>query len=195
MSNQLEKLKNSIKTEYVKQFELNLMKTSGFIPVDRRQNNFYVIINKKNADYEIIGYALSNIEEIKKIEELKPDVVITDIYRGQFNKKNAGEKDSISTAIQEKLGDLVPQFIPLDSSDFDEVFKIIDTSSQEIVLNDTVTERTVDVGDDKKELSAEDMLVGIGWLTDSQLKEAMRTSVERNITRLILFWIIQCTRS
>ena len=48
MSNQLEKLKSSIKKEYAKSFELNLMKSSGFIPVDKRQNDFFVILNKKN---------------------------------------------------------------------------------------------------------------------------------------------------
>ena len=46
MSNQLEKLKNSIKKEYTKIFELNLMKSSGFIPVDKRQNDIFVILNK-----------------------------------------------------------------------------------------------------------------------------------------------------
>ena len=49
MSNQLEKLKNSIKKEYLKNFELNLMKSSGFIPVDKRQSDFFVIINKNNS--------------------------------------------------------------------------------------------------------------------------------------------------
>ena len=49
MSNQLEKLKNSIKKEYIKNFELNLMKTSGFIPVDKRKNDFYVIIDKSKS--------------------------------------------------------------------------------------------------------------------------------------------------
>ena len=48
MSNQLEKLKSSIKKEYLEKFELNLMKSSGFIPVDKRQDNLYVIINKAN---------------------------------------------------------------------------------------------------------------------------------------------------
>lgn len=43
-----------------------------------------------NDDYEIIGYALSNEEERKKIQELKPDIVITDIFRGSFGQKNAG---------------------------------------------------------------------------------------------------------
>ena len=46
MSNQLEKLKHSIKKEYVSNFELNLMKSSGFIPVDKKQNDFWVILNK-----------------------------------------------------------------------------------------------------------------------------------------------------
>jgi len=50
MSNQLEKLKSSIKKEYVDKFEFDLMKTSGFIPVDKRQNNIYIIINKNNSD-------------------------------------------------------------------------------------------------------------------------------------------------
>ena len=49
MSNQLEKLKSSIKKEYTKNFELNLIKSSGFIPVDKRQSDFFVIINKNNA--------------------------------------------------------------------------------------------------------------------------------------------------
>ena len=49
MSNQLEKLKKSINKEYTKNFELNLMKTSGFIPVDKRQNDFFVILNKANV--------------------------------------------------------------------------------------------------------------------------------------------------
>ena len=44
MSNQLEKLKKSINKAYIKLFELNLMKTSGFIPVDKKQDLFYVII-------------------------------------------------------------------------------------------------------------------------------------------------------
>ena len=48
MTNQLEKLKNSVKKEYLKSFELNLMKSSGFIPVDKRQSEFYVIIKKSN---------------------------------------------------------------------------------------------------------------------------------------------------
>ncbi len=44
----------------------------------------------ENEDYEIIDYALSTDEERKKIEELKPDVVITDIYRNENHRKYEG---------------------------------------------------------------------------------------------------------
>ena len=46
MSNQLEKLKKSIKKEYTQSFGLDLIKTSGFIPVDKRQSDFFVILSK-----------------------------------------------------------------------------------------------------------------------------------------------------
>lgn len=67
MSNQLEKLKSSIKKEYLKDFELNLMKTSGFIPVDKRQNSLYVILSKspdvdKNKVQEIIKSKQQGLE-------------------------------------------------------------------------------------------------------------------------------------
>ena len=143
MSNQLEKLKNSIKKEYVEQFELNLMKSSGFIPVDKRQNNFYVILNKSFAQ----------------------------------NKK------SISAIIQEKLGELVPQFIPLESGDFDEIMQnvVVQPSKEDIKVEVADSSKTAEQNE-QKELSAEDMLVGIGWLTQEQLNEARRISLERNIT-------------
>ena len=55
MSEQLEKLKKSINREYTKNFELNLMQTSGFIPVDKRQSDIFVIIDKsKIADQKNI---------------------------------------------------------------------------------------------------------------------------------------------
>ena len=141
MSNQLEKLKNSIKLEYVNQFELNLMKTSGFIPVDRRQNNFYVIINQKNAN----------------------------------------ERDAISSIIQEKIGDIVPQFIPLASNDFYTILNNINPSNRQNESNAPDENNSKADNNTKQELSAEEMLVGIGWLTEEQLKEAMNYSVERNI--------------
>ncbi len=62
MSNQLENLKKSIKKEYVNNFELNLMQSSGFIPVDKRQGKLYTIISQKN---------LKEIETIRKTIESK----------------------------------------------------------------------------------------------------------------------------
>ena len=143
MSNQLEKLKNSIRILYVDKFELNLMKSSGFIPVDKRQNNFYVIINKS------------------------------------FTKN----KDSISSIVKQTLGEITPQFIPIESADFDEIFRNINAqSNSEGAGNTKNSERTIDVEPtSQKELSAEEMLVGIGWLTENQLREAQRYSIERNI--------------
>ena len=71
MSNQLEKLKNSIKKEYTKNFELNLMKSSGFIPVDKRQKDFFVILNKNNASEK------SKVEAIvkEKFADLTPKFI------------------------------------------------------------------------------------------------------------------------
>lgn len=66
MSNQLEKLKNSIKIEYVNKFGINLMKSSGFIPVDKRQKEFYVILDKnrisnKSQVVDVIKNAFSDL--------------------------------------------------------------------------------------------------------------------------------------
>ena len=71
MSSQLENLKNSIKKEYTEIFELNLMKTSGFIPVDKRQSDFYVILSKSKASDK------SKIEGIikEKIKDLNPKFI------------------------------------------------------------------------------------------------------------------------
>ena len=67
-------------------------------------------IDIENEDYEIIGYALSNEEERQKIDELKPDVVITDIYRGHLGQKNAGGYEIIKEYSEKYF---VPKFIVL----------------------------------------------------------------------------------
>lgn len=79
MSKQLEKLKNSIKQEYLKNFELNLMKSSGFIPVDKRQNDFFIILNKDNAGDK--GKIESIVRE--KFNNLNPKFI--PITAGEFN--------------------------------------------------------------------------------------------------------------
>ena len=79
MSNQLEKLKNSINKEHTKNFELNLMKSSGFIPVDKRQGDIFVILNKNNVSNKAQIEAL--IKE--KYSNLNPKFI--PIESGDFN--------------------------------------------------------------------------------------------------------------
>lgn len=73
------------------QYRLN-RKLKILIADDKKRNVDEIISNLdvESEDYEIIGYALSNEEERRKIEELKPDIVITDIFRGILENKNAG---------------------------------------------------------------------------------------------------------
>ena len=134
MSNQLEKLKSSIKKEYIKDFELNLMKTSGFIPVDKRQSDFFVILNKNNFS----------------------------------------EKDKIENILKEKFAGYSPKFIPVDSGDFEQIFKSV-----------TAEDSTGDSKDEQQskevEPTAEEMLVGIGWLTQEQLDECTGEANRRNV--------------
>ena len=74
MSNQLEKLKNSLKKEYLKIFEFNLMKTSGFIPVDKRQSDIFVVLSKSNSGQK------QDIENLlkEKFEALSPKFIPVD---------------------------------------------------------------------------------------------------------------------
>lgn len=65
-------------------------------------------LDVQNEDYEIVGYALTNEDERKKIEELKPDIVITDIYRGHIGNKNAGGFDIIKEYSEKYF---LPRFI------------------------------------------------------------------------------------
>lgn len=98
MSNQLEKLKNSIKKEYVNSFELNLMKSSGFIPVDKRQSDFFVILNKINISNK------SQIETLikEKIAGIVPKFIpieskdFDDLFSSIF--KENQETNSVSNA-------------------------------------------------------------------------------------------------
>jgi len=148
MSNQLEKLKNSIKKEYVEKFELNLMKSSGFIPVDKRQNNFYVIVSKNKTD-----------------------------------------KNAVTSIIQEKFTGLTPQFISIDNKDFDDIFKSFDNNIEKSdIVQVTPSQDKLQQEDTKKELTPEDMLVGIGWLTEEQLSECRKIALERNLPLDAIFF-------
>ena len=121
MTNQLEKLKNSIRHEYVKNFELNLMKTSGFIPVDKRQNDFFVILNKDNAANR------AQIESIIKAKyaDLSPKFIPISpvdfeemiVHIGEINtnimnqntNENASESDSDSTTSEPTAEEMLVQ--------------------------------------------------------------------------------------
>jgi len=132
MSNQLEKLKNSIKKEYAKSFELNLMKTSGFIPVDKRQNDFFVILNKDNS---------SNKAQIEKI-------------------------------LKEKFADCSSKFIPIERNDFNYLIEYVSSAEED---------KSEKQEDKPAELSAEEMLVSIGWISRAQLNECTTESKTRQI--------------
>ena len=136
MSNQLEKLKSSIKKEYTNVFELNLMKSSGFIPVDKRQNDFYIILNKNNV----------------------------------------GDRAKIESIIKTKFEGFVPKFIPVESNDFTDLIASLSVQEQ----NSAVSEQAVE-GDETAEPTAEEMLVGIGWITREQLNECVAEANEKNL--------------
>jgi len=124
MSNQLEKLKNSINKEYSKIFEINLMQTSGFIPVDMRHEDFYIIINKTSLD----------------------------------------NKTKIEQILKEKYANCTPKFIPVESQDFEEIFKHLYAEA-----------KTEEV------LTAEQMLVSIGWISQSQLNQCEKEAREMSL--------------
>ena len=135
MSNQLEKLRKSINKEYTKNLELNLMKSSGFIPVDKKQNDFYIILNKNNV----------------------------------------GDRNKIETILKEKYGEFVPKFIPVDSGDFENLFSSISVAPEPQKQAETSE------GESSDEPTAEEMLVGIGWLTREQLNECITEANDKKL--------------
>ena len=83
MSNQLEKLKSSIKKEFIDNFELNVMKSSGFIPVDKRQGKLYTIISQRSLrDIETIRSTIESKVQTYGGIELIPvsDTIFDDVY-------------------------------------------------------------------------------------------------------------------
>ena len=112
MSNQLEKLKSSIKKEYVNSFELNLMKSSGFIPVDKRQGKLYTIISQSNLkDIETIR---STIE--KKIETyagMEPipvsDAIFNEVYNYVDNLVNSSDVTSQTDTKKDEVKEISPE--------------------------------------------------------------------------------------
>lgn len=112
MSNQLEKLKSSIKKEYVNSFELNLMKSSGFIPVDKRQGKLYTIVSQSSLkDIETIR---STIE--KKIETyagMEPipvsDAIFNEVYNYVDNLVNSSDATSQKDTKEDEVKEISPE--------------------------------------------------------------------------------------
>ena len=136
MANQIDKLKNSINKEYTKLFELNLMKSSGFIPVDKKNNDLYVVINSDKLN----------------------------------------DKQNIITVVQEKFLDLKPQLLPISTTDFDALIEYI---SQ--INNAQIAAKPVSTTETKTEPSAEEMLIGVGWLTREQLDECIAEASNKKL--------------
>lgn len=110
MSGQLEKLKNSIKKEYTNNFELNLMKSSGFIPVDRRANDFFIIINKNKAGERAKIEAIFKEKYSDSVPKFIPveagdfDSIISSIEaESVHNQSEQAVKDSISPSPEDML--------------------------------------------------------------------------------------------
>ena len=132
MSNQLEKLKSSIKKEYVDNFELNLMKSSGFIPVDKRQGKLYTIISQRS---------------LKEIENIR---------------------ETVSKKVEAYGG---VEFIPVGDSIFEEVYSYVDN----------LIKHPETIKKEENPVTAEDMLVTIGWITKEQLQESQKLAQEKGV--------------
>ena len=140
MNNQLEKLKNSINKQYLNVFGINLMKSSGFIPVDKRQKDFFIILNKNSST----------------------------------------GKAQIESIIKEKLNHLTPQFIPVESGDFDDIMHYVSSNFSEATQ--------INNENRNQEPSAEDMLVAVGWITQEQLQECTNIAKEKKIPLDAIFY-------
>ena len=85
----------------------------------RMIDDIFLNLDSENEDYEIIDFALSTEEERKKIEELKPDVVITDIYRNENHRKYEGGYEVIKEYSEKYF---LPKFIILSDTPDDILF-------------------------------------------------------------------------
>ena len=112
------------------------MKSSGFIPVDKKNNDLYVVINSDKLN----------------------------------------DKQNIITVVQEKFLDLKPQLLPISTTDFDALIEYI---SQ--INNAQIAAKPVSTTETKTEPSAEEMLIGVGWLTREQLDECIAEASNKKL--------------
>ncbi len=116
------------------------MKSSGFIPVDKRQKDFFIILNKNSST----------------------------------------GKAQIESIIKEKLNHLTPQFIPVESGDFDDIMHYVSSNFSEATQ--------INNENRNQEPSAEDMLVAVGWITQEQLQECTNIAKEKKIPLDAIFY-------
>ena len=116
------------------------MKSSGFIPVDKRQKDFFIILNKNSST----------------------------------------GKAQIESIIKEKLNHLTPQFIPVESGDFDDIMHYVSSNFSEATQ--------INNENRNQEPSAEDMLVAVGWITKEQLQECTNIAKKKKIPLDAIFY-------
>ena len=107
MSNQLEKLKESINKEYVNLFDINLMKSSGFIPVDKRQGEFFLVVKKDllNNKEKFEGIISKKIEQmpLKYIPVDSRDFSLLTDYLMSFDKDNKSVSEQNEPSSEDML--------------------------------------------------------------------------------------------
>ena len=107
MSNQLEKLKESINKEYVNLFDINLMKSSGFIPVDKRQGEFFLVVKKDllNNKEKFEGIISKKIEQmpLKYIPVDSREFSLLTDYLMSFNNDNKSVSEQNEPSSEDML--------------------------------------------------------------------------------------------
>ena len=107
MSNQLEKLKESINKEYVNLFDINLMKSSGFIPVDKRQGEFFLVVKKDllNNKEKFEGIISKKIEQmpLKYIPVDSREFSLLTDYLMSFDKDNKSVSEQNEPSSEDML--------------------------------------------------------------------------------------------
>ena len=91
-------------------YDMKFLSLEKYTSIVEMIDDIFSNLDFENEDYEIIDFALSTEEERKKIEELKPDVVITDIYRNENHRKYEGGYEVIKEYSEKYF---LPKFIIL----------------------------------------------------------------------------------
>ena len=155
---QLEKLKNSIKPDLLEKFDKNLMVSSGFIPVDIRNNDIFIIIKKSVASNKPI--IENQVKSVCQNETGKAKFI--SLADDDFGELYSALLNQIVQKAQEPNLQLVSS-----ENTTEELVKNID-------LNPSTTIRVPAT----PEMSDEEFFLANGWIQESYLapaKELMKT--------------------